>query len=396
MDGRFRNPVIDAARGLTMALVVYAHALEIFTTGGADGRGNHLAFEFWRMIFAFHMPAFYFVSGLVSENFAARPPSKMLAAAMSLILLADITHLAVAPLQAVALLHQGNPLGIAAWQILSPLVLGQDFNLIVTWFLVSLAFVQIFAWIYLHARPAVRWLIWALLAGLYFAFQQTGQQIFQFSTWGAGLVFFLMGHAVARKGLWIKEGAGVSAGASPTGLWHSSARHFLIGCAAAAAVFILYPFNHGCSVTPNEFCHLYRGTHLFAVLFVDGQLGFLPLFFLTAALGIVAVTAFAKAIQGTVMAGPTAWVGRNTLPILILNGFILVFVQHRLATRFAFQNSQVAALAWALALTVLQLAALAVVKPGVDWLYGQCRLLSQAIVSRFGTVPSEASRNLGR
>src|SRR3954469_13815386 len=100
MNNGGRNKMNEAAGGIAMLLVVYGHAVEMFFTGRFDSRVDHFAFETWRMIFAFHMPAFYFVSGLVSVNLGAKSLDRVLATAMALILFADITHLLVAPVQA--------------------------------------------------------------------------------------------------------------------------------------------------------------------------------------------------------------------------------------------------------------------------------------------------------
>jgi fucose 4-O-acetylase-like acetyltransferase len=388
--GKTRNQIIDAARGCAMLLVVYSHALEVFFNGRIDGGMSHAAFETWRMIFAFHMPAFYFVSGLVAVNLNGKPLGKMLAAAMTLILFADITHLLAAPLQAAALYHHGNSLGAIAKQIVKPLILGENFNLVVTWFLVSLAFVQILAWSYLHARRAVRWCIWAFLAALYLVFQRWGYQVFQFSTWGAGLFFFLLGYTVARKGIWVADNAEPLTAPSKTGAFGRSRSlyYFVTGCLAVAAIFILYPLNTGCFASLAEVCHPYKGTHVFAVLLVDGNLGFLPLFFLTALLGIAAVLAFVGTMQGTFLIKPTAWVGRNTLPLLILNGVVLAFVEHRLAMGLAFPNGAMAPMAWAAVLTAAQLVILPLAKPALDWLHAQCRLYAEAILEKgFAFLP---------
>ncbi len=343
------------------------------------------------MNLAFHMPAFYFISGLVAVNLKFRPLGKMLAGAMTLIMFADITHLLAAPLQAAALYHHGNSLGVIAKQILKPLILGQDFNLVVTWFLVSLAFVQILAWNYLRARNAVRWCIWGFTAVLYFVFQAWGFQVFQFSTWGAGLFFFLMGYTVALKRLWITENAApltTPSGATVSDRFRSLC-YFLVGGLALAMVVILYPLNKGCFTTLAEVCHPYKATHLFTVLLVDGNLGFLPLFFLTAALGIAAIVLrFVRAIRGTALIRPMAWIGQNTLPLLIVNGVVLAFVEHRLAMGLAFPNGAMAPLAWAAVLTLAQLCLLPLVKTALDRVYAQCRLYAEAIlVELFAFLP---------
>jgi len=384
MDKGVRNQMIDAARGLAMLLVLYGHALEMFFPGRADGRFSPFAFEAWRMIFAFHMPAFYFVSGLVSANLGAKPFGKILASAIALLLFADITHLLAAPLQAAALYHQGHSLAFIAGQVLSPLLSGEGFNLVVTWFLVSLVFVQIFAWSYLHIPRAARWTILAFTAGLYVVFQISGYQLFQFSTWGAGLVFFLMGCAAERRQARMEENARPRTAPGEAGPFRQrrSLFYFLIGCIAVAEVAILYPLNRGCSIALDAVCHPYKGTNQFAVLLVDGHLGFLPLFFLTAAPGIAAVIAFAEAMQGTSLTDAMAWIGRNTLPLLILNGLVLAFVEHRLAGVLPFSDGAMAAMTWAAALTLAQLAVLPLVKPALDWLYAQCRMFSQQLVSR--------------
>src|SRR5689334_15262664 len=59
---RTRNSMLDVARGLGIILVIYGHSLEV-AFFRSDPVFVASAFEQWRVIYSFHMPLFFVVSG---------------------------------------------------------------------------------------------------------------------------------------------------------------------------------------------------------------------------------------------------------------------------------------------------------------------------------------------
>ena len=126
MTATGRNQTIDLLRGMAMLLVIYGHALEMFFVPNmrADHGFDRVAFQAWSLIYSFHMPAFYFVSGMTAIYFATRPFRKILLTALTFILLADFAHLLGAvPFVGVAIYHHVPTIHIVK-NVIRPFVAG--------------------------------------------------------------------------------------------------------------------------------------------------------------------------------------------------------------------------------------------------------------------------------
>lgn len=345
MAAQERNQTIDVIRGAAMLLVVYGHALEVFTAGFGPA-----ACEAHRMIYSFHMPAFYFVSGMAAVNIRSDSLRKTLASALALVILADITHLLVAPLYALRSHLQGLPANLIAAHIFYPLLAGYGFILVLNWFLVSLAFGKVLAWIYLRASLSLKIVVWVVSIILYLFAERFEFRFFEVQTWLVAWAFILLGNEAMRLESHLRSMT----------RW----RRLALLLATSAVFVYSYGLNRGCLFNPMQRCNIDPQYRSFGVEVIYGHLGFLPLFMLTALLGISMLVFFASAIAKTPAAAAIAWIGRNTLALMILNGFVRAFISPLFTRVFPVYSS----LLWSAGLTAVQIALLPFAIPVIAWI----------------------------
>src|SRR5262249_24121983 len=118
-------------------------------------------------------------------------------------------------------------------------------------------------------------------------------------TWFPALAFFLLGirFAELRPPSWLFV---------PLGL----------------ATALLAPLNTGCNFTLAAACPLDALQGRFAVWMFAGKYGYLPLFYLTALAGSLAVLSLARAVRWRAL----AWCGRNSLELFLVNAYAMAFV----------------------------------------------------------------------
>jgi len=103
-----REPFLDIARGIGILLVLYGHSLEwLFLR--EDRVFTMSAFLQWRVLYAFHMPVFFLISGAVNRRIVEKRPREVLANALGLVLLANLHHLVAAFMQLALDFRRGTP-----------------------------------------------------------------------------------------------------------------------------------------------------------------------------------------------------------------------------------------------------------------------------------------------
>ena len=353
-----RDGGLDAMRGLAMLAVLFGHALELFFRARPDGGFDAGAFALYRTIYAFHMPAFFVISGMAAARSTDGGLKKVLTGALMLLLFADATHLAALPLAALAR-PELSPRALLAIGVM-PLLTGSWYSLVVTWFLTALAFVQLLAWLHRRLGIAGRILIWSVLALAFWFARAAALPLFMCQVWGFGLLFFLCGRAAAD---------------SPH-LHFKAPRPALL--AAGLALLLLTSWgarlNTGCLFDPAGACNA-------PVSLLDGQVGFLPLFLLFAATGSAALVCLARAAEGTGLLAPLAWVGRHTLTLLVVNGAVLEYLQRPLLAGLVPAGPPLLALGLAAGLSLAQLAAIPPLSPVIAALQAFCRLTAGKIAA---------------
>ncbi|WKL57870.1 acyltransferase family protein [Asticcacaulis sp. ZE23SCel15] len=303
----------DVARGLSILLVLLVHCLVIFTYPGSGRPLDVPAFETSRVISTFIMPAFYFISGLSALGLASRSLRKITTSALRFILLAFVSQLMAAPLLFLA--HPNMDWLTLSVKIIRPLLTGKDFILVVTWFFVSLAGVQVLAWLYLRQSLWIKLGVVAIVIAAYLMTTLTGKTWFMMHTWAIGLLFFLAGRAYAKRPV-----------ANLPPLYALA-----VSIISLFVLTLFYDLNKGCAFSPTEVCEIPSGYPRFYIDVVYGQFGFMPYFLLCAVIGIIGLMTLSMCLSHTKYAPNIARIGKNTLVLLMINGVFVALSPSLLA-----------------------------------------------------------------
>ena len=345
MTRQHRWHEIDICRGIGILLVLYGHAIEMALDKYVAATGE--PFRQWQLIYSFHMPLFFMLSGAVHRH---KGVAHALRSAAFLIALALATHVIGWLVRSASILIEMDHM--VNWNALwRPFYTLCWFSTTVTWFLAALGLVQVVHALMCAAAPAWRWAMFAALVGATIWHHMTHRHVLQLAALLPALAFFHLGWMFATS--------------------RSARQHLeslpgwqLLAMAAVLAVMLvaLAPLNQGCLFNPMARCDNMRGG--FVVFVGSGVLGFIPLFMLSALLGSALVHILAVLLRRlpAVRALPDAlaWVGRQSLLLLLLNGFVLMFVQPRLMQHFRIGPETWSAMAWAGGLSAAQVLVLPV------------------------------------
>jgi len=287
-----------------MLLVIYGHFLEPIYPARPDlGRDFvTVAFQQWQVIYSFHMMLFFFVSGVVNRSLANKPWQDAARASLRLLALAWVVHLLgvvvalVTGTRPEAFSSVPNTLNFAVM----PLIQGNNWSVGVLWFLTSLCCVQFLAYLCLRIKLPPLAIVGAALLGTAMVVWSEAANPFMFRTWMPGLCFFALGYVWSR---------------------YSPRVHAVGVLVLCIAVVVLAPLNGGCTFTFHETCEPGFGVRVFA-----GGYGYLPLFFVSALVGTLAVVSAGMLLAKTSLAESLAYVGRNSLELFIINGFVATFL----------------------------------------------------------------------
>lgn len=306
--------LLDVARGLAMVIVLYGHALEVFFLDRPDDAFFREAFVQYKVLASFAMPLFFMVSGAAAAKLPAKGWRNVLKTSLYLLILAYLVHaLGLLGLAAGLLLGKEGSFPELIRFGLDSSLKGRSFSTIVVWFLVSLAMVRLIAYGLFGRFPQAGYAIIAL-AGLASLLVPALPNAFMLKTWFPGLAFFGLGMMLAAE------------------LKRAALRWALL---LAPLVAWLALANRGCAYDPVGSCPL-PGLPGEAVVWLhDGATGFIPLFYLTALLGCAVALALAQLLVRFAPASPglaplLAGIGRRSLDLLLINGFVLVFLQPEL------------------------------------------------------------------
>ncbi|WP_077730235.1 acyltransferase [Methylocaldum sp. 14B] len=301
-----RNESIDIARGLGMFLVIYGHVLQILFHKRMDGGFSQIAFAQWQAIYSFHMPLFFMISGMIANQFSGKSWKQVADRSIYLILIAYIVDVIGTSF---TVIHQGAS-AISKSKVedylIKHIALAESFSTITVWFLVAIAVVRLASYSILRYTGIVRWFIVAILI-VSFVFSYEGPNAFHIRAVAPGVVFFMIGRYLALCSISIYIYAALSPVLLAISLW-------------------LAHYNGGCTFGWQSSCENPELPGHFAVLMIFGLYGNLPLFFLTATMGSLAVIGLANLLVNTKLSPILGFMGRNSLGLLIINGFYLAFV----------------------------------------------------------------------
>ncbi len=303
-----RDATWDIARGIGMMLVIYGHLLEpLYPANPAQGRGIiESAAVQWQVIYSFHMMLFYLVSGAVNRNLPKKAWPDVLRGSLRLLALAWVVHI-IGAIFAMAAGYAPEEATRSAWNaaayVITPILEGYCWSVGVLWFLTSLCFAQLLAYVSLRYLPALLVAV-AAIAGTAAVVYFDAPNYFLFRTWMPGLCFFALGYLFSQWNV----------------RWP-----FWLCIPLLGAVIFLAPLNSGCSFSFSGPCELY-GTKPFGIRMFGGSYGFLPLFFLSSLLGSIMVVSLSSGLARFRASELFAYAGRQSLNLFIINGFVATFL----------------------------------------------------------------------
>ncbi len=362
-----RIAALDVARGIAILLVIYAHGLQAFFAVGPDAAFSDAAFAQWRVVYSFHMPLFFLISGMTARNLRQKSWRRILEQALALVAIAYVSHIAGVALSA-ALGRVPAEAGAAVKTLVRPMLIGKDFSIVTTWFLVALAGVQILAAAIVKGPGAARLAAIALLGFIVVA-NPFIPNPFQIKSLAPGVLFYLAGYALMRFGA-----------LPPAFVW----------APCLAAVVALAPLNGAClvewSCAPLKgFVPEFLGGR-FGVLMITGDIGFPPLFALTALLGALAVLSLSRQLATSRFGAALAWNGRNALDLVLVNGFFLVFLQPAFA-RLPLADTAIWRVGLGLSIVAANLVLFVILAPFIRRLVGFSRLCAARAVNAGARSP---------
>jgi fucose 4-O-acetylase-like acetyltransferase len=375
MMAEAQNPARDAtwdiARGIGMMLVIYGHLLEpIYPANPALGQPfMESAAVQWQTIYSFHMMLFFLVSGAVNLKLPRKAWPDALRGSLRLLALAWVVQV----LGAVFAMAFGyapeatHSVWDAAVSIVDPILEGYCWSVGVLWFLTSLCFVQLLAYLLLRRIPALAIVLGAMAATAVVVYFDA-PNYFLFRTWMPGLSFFALGYLFSQwKVRWP--------------VW--------LCIPLFAAVIVLAPMNSGCSFSFSGPCQLY-GTAPFGIRMFGGSYGFLPLFFLSSLLGSVAVVSVSVGLARFRASEIFAYTGRNSLNLFIINGFVATFLPPYIQQIRWPDFTPTVSVALAVAVIVAHLVALQILNPALAWIDRTALSIANALVRLLARTPQPA------
>jgi peptidoglycan/LPS O-acetylase OafA/YrhL len=216
---------------------------------------------------------------------------RLLARAWAVHILGAFVNIAIQP-------ELRSSFGAAAWSIVDPILEGYKGSVGVLWFLTSLCFVQILAYLSLRRFPAAAVVLVAMAATAATAYLP---EQYLMKTWMPGLAFFALGYQFSQ--------------------WQIRWR-FWPAIPFIAAVILTAPLNHGCTFSFSQTC----GSVPFSVRMFMGSYGFLPVFFLTSLFGSLGAVCLSAGLARFSASGLLAYMGRKSLELFIINGFVATFL----------------------------------------------------------------------
>lgn len=374
-----RSDSLDVLRGMALLLVIFGHVLILYvlvpgpldpSAGQGDGSSGAV-FAATQAIYAFHMPLFFFISGVTHRKKGLHAAAT---GALALVFFAQVTHVF-----GLCLTYAVNGAALDPMAVLKSLGLLRNFSIGVTWFLVALAVIRLLFAGLIEGNRLSRGIVMALLAISFVVTFRSNITVFQVQTWWAGMIFYAAGQALSGRVI-----AYFSAKTQPP------AAGWLAAAVTAAALILLAAANRGCFATPFALCGSDALQGRFMVRMIIGDYGFVPLFVAAAACGAAFLILLVRRLQGLpprLHAG-FVWLGRRTLPLLVLNGCFLLLANPWIKSLIA--DGYPGWQPWGLGLAVVaaHLAVLPLISPAVDWVERGTARAATALMARLWRRPA--------
>ncbi len=238
-----RDARLDAARGLGMLFVVYGHLLEpvvLDNVRTAEG----LSLAVYRIIYAFHMPFFFLVTGMIDRAAARGSLTAAFKTTLNLVLTAFL-------FSAVSFIPQWLVGSRGACQILYDLFSGTDFGLAPLWFLPALALIRfVYAIAHILSSKIEFWCFLIFILDITWICSNLNFGYWQIHTIFGALPFYLIGRFMGAAGFKTSListvcGLGTLLLLAPQNFVHFASNHYgslptSLACALGGSYFALY------------------------------------------------------------------------------------------------------------------------------------------------------------
>jgi hypothetical protein len=288
----------DIARGVMMLGVLHVHALIALRPHTPD-HGTLTILWAQVKLMAPHVALFFALAGMTHQSLADRSLRNVASRSLMLVLVAAVSHVGGVALQYGLWTSPTSAYGLAR-DIAKPLIYGNGHWTFVTWFLIVLAVARLFT--YALARSVRAFVVAAAGAAAAVALARWlgfTDNLYEWRHWPAAVVLLMLGARIPAR-------------------WHIP---HVVGAAALVAGFALTAINRplllseGICVTCNpEFVATTR----------FNELGVLPVYVLQELLGMAGLLWMAQAFASTPLARPLAWLGRNSLTLLVVHGWMIL------------------------------------------------------------------------
>lgn len=365
-----RDATWDIARGIGMALVIYGHFLEPIYPARPDlGKPFFdAAFQQWQVIYSFHMMLFFLVSGAVNRNLTKKAWPDVLRGSLRLLALAWVVHI-LGAIVALSFGYAPPEATASVWGVINalfdPILEGFLWSIGVLWFLTSLCFVQLLAYVLLRRFPAIAVVAVAMVGTAITIYLPN---YFLLKTWLPGLSFFALGYLFSQ---WQVR-------------WP-----FWLCIPLAAATVLLAPLNSGCFFTLTDNCAKF-GSGPFGVRMFGGSYGFLPLFFLSSLVGSLTVVSLSAGLAKFSASGILAYMGKRSLDLFIINGFVATFLPGYISQIPWPHLTVLHYIVIAVGVVAAHLLALQILRPVLAWIDAAAVAIAGAIVRVVAGEPQAA------
>jgi hypothetical protein len=293
-----KDQTVEIARGFLLLGVFHIHALHALLDHLGDGSASRLAW--WQIkLLSPHVVLFFALSGMTSTALADKTLPIVAARSLMLILVAAGSH-AIGVVIAYALWKPWRSSGDVLMELVQPIVFGTGYTNFIGWFFVVLAAVRVLAFL-LASNARLFALVAAIAVAAIVVSQRLGgpDNLYEWRAWPAALVLFVLGTRVASG--WRVPHA--------------------VGLPAALAGLLLPLFNRP-ALWSDGAC--LRCDPQFVAQPMVGGYGFMPLYFAQEILAVFGLLWLARLLATTALAGALAWVGRRSLPLLVLHGWLVL------------------------------------------------------------------------
>jgi hypothetical protein len=291
---------VETARGILLLGVFHIHALYALLEHMGDADMAGLAWLQVKVL-APHVVLYFALSGMTSKALADKRLALVAARSQMLMLVAIFSHV-IGELLQLALWKPWDSAQDALTDMALPIALGTGHSNYVAWFFVVLAVVRLLAfWLTSNVRA------FAILIGVAAAAVAASvaldlpDNLYEWRNWPAALLMFMLGTRIAQ-GWRVPHWAGLPA--------------ILVGLA-------LPLFNRPMLWTEGPCLNC---DPQFVAQPMVGSYGFMPLYLVQELLAVLGLLWLARMAASTAIGSALAWVGRRSIQLLVLHGWVIVSV----------------------------------------------------------------------